>query len=62
MQVLAKGSRVEYHDPAYGQGTILRSRIDGKGEDAEAEYLIRWDNDPDEEGPTWSWWMEIVPA
>ncbi|MFI7113997.1 hypothetical protein ACIBK9_47305 [Nonomuraea sp. NPDC050227] len=57
------GTRIRYWDTDYpALGTILRARIDGQGEDAEAEYLIRWDNDPDQEGPTWSWWMEIVPV
>jgi hypothetical protein len=62
MQVMENGSRVQYYDPQYGYGTVTRHRISGAGPDAEAEYLIRWDEDPDGEGPTWSWWNEIVAA
>ena len=62
MQVMENGSRVQYYDPWYGGGVVLKSRISGTGADAEAEYLIRWDMDPDMEGPTWSWWNEIVAA
>lgn len=62
MQAMANGTRVQYHDPAYGHGLIVKSRTEGGGDDTEHEYLIRWDQDPDGEGPTWCWWNEVNPA
>lgn len=62
MTTMTIGTRVHYHNEPTWTGTILKARVAGKGEEAEAEYRIRWDEDPDGEGPTWSWWMEIEAA
>jgi hypothetical protein len=57
------GSRIRYWDTSYAWfGTVENSRTSGTGEDAEVSYLIRWDEDEDNEGPTWSWESEIVAA
>jgi hypothetical protein len=63
MQVMANDTRIRYYDTDYAWfGTVTESRTHGAGEDTEVEYLIRWDEDEDNEGPTWSWPSEIIPA
>jgi hypothetical protein len=59
MQVLEVGTPVHYHSEPTWTGTVIKARTVGKGDEVEAKYLIRWDEDIDDEGPTWSWWMEI---
>lgn len=61
MTVMEIGTRVHYHCEPTWTGTVIKARVVGKGEDVEAEYMVRWDEEDPDEGPSQCWPCEINP-